>query len=161
MNKLEVLHLNGNRFEYLSTDLHKLTNLNSFGLDWFNYLPLEDVKSPILRDKDAIFGLFFKQLQTCKSKTISVEDFPSFISQGQSTCYKIDEDCMCRAAYKGDLRMIIYFASKKPELLTTLNKKGLDPYNVALKYGKIKSFSELLNLSDNFQECKNPLKFIS
>jgi ankyrin repeat protein len=28
----------------------------------------------------------------------------------------------------------------------------LDPYNVALKYGKIKSFSELLGQSDDFQE---------
>ena len=85
-------------------------------------------------------------------------EFPSFLSEGKVTEFKVEPDSMCRAAYKGDLSMIIYFAEKYPELLTKLNKKGLDPYNVALKYGKIKSFSELLNQAEQFQECKSPFK---
>ena len=48
IDSLEVLHLNGNRFEKLSKNLINLKNLQIFNLDWFNYLPFQ-VETPITK----------------------------------------------------------------------------------------------------------------
>ena len=61
MEKLEVLHLNGNRFEIIHTDLANLRNLKILSLDWFEYLPVR-IKCPITRGKDDVFEHFFKLL---------------------------------------------------------------------------------------------------
>lgn len=128
-----------------------MKKLRVLNLDWFNYLPFK-VETPIVKGKGKLFEVFMSQMAQINSRSISVDQFPELISEGKYKKYKITSDSLCRAAYKGDLRMIIHFSNTRPELMSTLNQKGLDPFNVALKYAKIKSFSVLLSQSQQFQE---------
>ena len=157
LGALRVLHINANAFHSLPLSITNL-KLTEFNLDWFEYLE-PPVIMP-LRGAD-VYARFCSKVQGMGLDVITLQGFPRIVTGAFKYRIKSGEtNSLCRAAYRADLAMIEHIVSEQKDLLDSRNGKDYNPYNIALRTGRLKSFGVLCNMRSRFDHCECPsLKF--